>query len=76
MLWEKDSGMVNVYKDTIPRFHRDPSKRKKSEEERINAGGKGNGIRKWALGLQSLPTAFVQTDLVEHVLALSSHPKI
>ena len=32
MLWEKDSGMVNVYKDTIPRFHRDPSKKKKELE--------------------------------------------
>ena len=33
MLWEKDSGIVNVYKDTIPRFHRDPSKKKKKELE-------------------------------------------
>lgn len=35
MLWEKDSGMVNVYKGTIPRFYRDPSKKiKKKERER------------------------------------------
>lgn len=65
MLWEKDSGMVNVYKDTIPRFHRDPSKKKKKgEKERINAGGK----RKWALCFHSpIFLTVVQTDLVEYI---------
>lgn len=69
--------MVNVYKDTIPRFHRDPSKKKKKWRRK----NKCRGERKWDQEMgsrspQSLPTAFVQTDLVEPVLALSSHPKI
>lgn len=56
MLWEKDSGMVNVYKDTIPRFHRDPSKKerkKKIKKESIAGGKKGNGMGKWALCLHN-----------------------
>ena len=55
MLWEKDSGIVNVYKDTIPRFHRAPSKKKKKKNW------------KWALYLHNpVSLTVVLTDVVEY----------
>lgn len=50
MLWEKDFGMVNVYKDIIFRFYRDflkKERKKKIKKESIVGGKKGNGMGKW-----------------------------
>lgn len=59
MLWEKDSGMANAYKNTIPRLHRDPSKKKKKTGKQNCRRIKG----KWDLEMGSLSP---QSHLIDY----------